>query len=138
MKAPEDFSEAGFCAMLMNFRECRLMVKPEEIYTLLKNPTAQDTALSILTENTEKLFEFWLSTGNTEKYSLVKRGEEFCRQITGLNAREIWQKIYGELKTRSITRRINDIRAKLRTNSATPQELQELPELQRQKDLYAL
>ncbi len=132
VKAYDDLPEAAFCAMILRSRECRLKVKPEDIYTLLKSNTAQQTASAILDDNPDTLPVMWLTTGDTEKTALIARGEEFCRSISG----DKWQKIYGELMTRAVNERMNEIRAKMTTNSATLSELQELCKLQKQKDMY--
>ena len=103
----------------------------------MQNKFAQDAAYAILTENPESLAELWLSNSDTDKLGLIERGKNFCAQMGDIVIQEKWKKIYNELKLRGINQRINDINVKMRTNSATIDELQELANLQKQREIYA-
>ena len=133
----EDLLEAGFCAMLMTEQFCRLRVEPAEVYEILNNETAQDTAYAILTENPESLAELWLSNGDTDKLGFIESGKNFCAQIGNIKPGEKWEKIYSELMRKKITRKIDEINAKLRRGEASNEELQELMSLQKQREIYA-
>ena len=133
----EDLLEAGFCAMLMTEQFCRLSVEPAEVYEILSNETAQDTAYAILTENPESLAELWLSLGDVDKLGMIERGKNFCAQIVNIKPGEKWEKIYNELMRKKIMRKIDEINAKLRRGEATNEELQELMSLQKQREIYA-
>lgn len=126
----DDDLEAGLCALLMRSVDCRLSIEPSEVYKILACELAQNTAISILSDNPENLEALWLSIGDEEKIGFIARGEDFCRQIGG-DIHEKWQKIYTELRTRGAKHRISQIQAKLAAGNATNTELHELTELQK-------
>ncbi|MBQ6774174.1 MAG: DNA primase [Synergistaceae bacterium] len=138
----DDSPEAGLCALLMRNRECRLMIKPQEVFDIFSSELAQDTALAILTGSPDELESSWLSLGDTDKTGFIAKGDEFCRQSASsgenLTPSEQFRKIYSELKRNSIERRIKSITAKLLRGQADDSELQELGRLQKMKDKYIL
>ena len=126
--------EAALCALLFNHEECRLSIDPEEIYKLLSNKLARDVAMSIMTENPDTLTSLWLTTGDTDKISLIKRGEELCRTYYAGNEIDfMWQAIYNRIKQKYLERRFNELQTKLNQNAATLAEFQELNELRNLK-----
>ena len=125
----DELLEAGLCAMLFNYSECRLKLEPEEAYKILQSETARETAVSILSENPDNLSMLWLSMGDTEKTGFIKRGEEFCRLFNGKNFQEIWERIYKRIKYKWVQRRINEINIRMRQNLAQPSELLEVKSL---------
>ena len=129
--------EAGLCAMLYNYAQCRLSIEPAEAYKILQGDLARETALSLLTENPDNLFAMWLSTGETDKTALIKRGEEFCKSIK-MEPAEKWQNIYRMIKSNWVRRRIEAINDSLKKNQAQPSEwleLRQLREIQNQMKL---
>ena len=125
--------EAAFCAMLFNYPQCRVSVEPLEIYEILLGGLAQETAFSILTENPDSLYSLWLSTGDTDKISLIKRGEEFSRSLEGKNINEKWNFLYGLIKSKSINKKIDELQIKLQQNKASSSDLRSLQKLQLEK-----
>lgn len=125
----DEVLEAGLCAMLFNHSECRLKIEPEEACKILQSNIAKEAAMSILTENPDNLFMLWLSTGDTEKTSLIKRGEEFCRLFNGKSFQDVWKTIYNRIKYKWAQRRINKINIRMRQNLARPEELLEINSL---------
>ena len=121
--------EAGLCSMLFNHAECRVSLKPEDIYKFLKTSTAQNVATAFLSNSPEDMINLWLSMGSTDEIALITRGNEFCMQMNDLNVSEKWQKIYGGLKARIIMKRVKELTLKMQKSQATPQELLELREL---------
>ncbi|MBR0094622.1 MAG: hypothetical protein IJP91_05035, partial [Synergistaceae bacterium] len=92
---------------------------------------------SLLTENPDNLFAMWLSTGETDKTALIKRGEEFCKSIK-MEPAEKWQNIYRMIKSNWVRRRIEAINDSLKKNQAQPSEwleLRQLREIQNQMKL---
>ncbi len=134
-KNSSDILEAGFCAMLFNYPECRLSIEPSEACEILSNELAQDTALSILSENPDTLYSLWLSTGDTDKTAFIKRGEEFSRSLEGKNINDKWQSLYSIIKSKSIKRKIAELQIKLQQNKASPEDLLLLQKLQLEKAL---
>ena len=136
----DDSPEAGLCALLMRNRECRLMLRTQEVFEIFRSELAQETALAILTGNPDELESSWLSLGDTDKTGFIAKGEEFCRQSNrdNLTPSEQFRKIYNGLKRSSIERRIKLITAKLSRGQADNSELQELGKLQKMKDKYIL
>ena len=128
-KIDYDILEKGFCAMLYHYPECRLKIKPEEIYKILKNPVAQETALALLIENFENVQALWISTEDTQKFALIAQGEKFCQELGNINVNQKWEKIYNGLKTNLIIQRNKELREKLLNNTITPEELAELSKL---------
>ena len=126
----EDILEAGFCAMLFNYPECRLSIEPSEAYEILSGELAQQTAVSILTENPDNLYSLWLSTGDTDKTALIKRGEEFSRNLDGKNIKDKWQYLYGIIKSKAVKKKIAELQIKLQQNKATSSDLILLQKLQ--------
>ena len=133
-----DAVEAGLCAMLFDYSECRLSIEPEEVYKILQSDLARETAISLLTENPDMLTTLWLSTGETEKMGLIARGEVFCKSMKEENMQDKWQAIYKLLKAEWIKRRINEIHLNMQQNSATYSELQELTRLQDMREEYTI
>ena len=126
--------EAALCALLFNHEECRFSIDPEEIYKLLSNKLARDVAMSIMTENPDTLTSLWLTTGDTDKISLIKRGEELCRTYYAGNEIDfMWQAIYNRIKQKYLERRFNELQTKFNQNVATDAEFQELNELRNLK-----
>ncbi len=121
--------EAAFCAMLFNYPECRLSIEISEACEILEGELARDTALSILTENPDTLVSLWLSTGDTERNALIKRGEEFCRSLEGKNVAEKWKNLYGMLNTRRMKNLLSKIQMKMAQNNASPADLLKFFEL---------
>ena len=124
--------EAGFCSMLMKSRKCRLSVEVNELPLILENEEAREIARAVLTENPENLRSLWLSTGDTEKMSFISQGEFFMSHTIGDDDFEKWKKIYRDLKAKRLTRRINEVMKKMKSNTACMKELQELTFLQKE------
>ena len=125
----DDILEAGFCAMLFNYPECRLSIEPSEAYEILQNGTARDTAVSILTGNPDSLYALWLQAGDTERTALIRRGEEFSRKIEGKSTDDKWHFLYGIIKSKWRKKRISELKTKMLQNKATPPELLQLRDL---------
>ena len=121
--------EAGLCAMLFRYSECRYKIEPEEICVLIENPIAQMTANGLLRENFENLVEAWTSINDSNVFALIARGDEFLSQMRGLDMSEKWKSIYHALQDRLIDRRIKELTVKLQNSQASVQELVELREL---------
>ena len=92
-----------------------------------------ETALAILTENTDGLKTLWLSSEDDEKIGLISRGENICSQIIEMNDPEIFLAAYKILKLRSIEKLI----AKLNSMPLDEEGLQELVSLYQQQELYS-
>ena len=122
-------AEAGLCALLFHSRDCRLSMKPEEVYKILRSPLTQETAVALLTENPEELSVLWLSIGDTGKAALIARGDIFCENIKASGVKDLWKKIYGDLKIKWVDRRIEEIKSKLRQGTAPAEDQTELSEL---------
>ncbi|MBQ7576771.1 MAG: DNA primase [Synergistaceae bacterium] len=133
----DELLEAGLCALLMRNSECRVNIKPETIFKIFRSESAQEIALSILSNSPEELEALWLSLGEFEKTNFIARGEEFCRQING-EISEKWNKIYNELNRKRVALRLNEIKLKLSRGQAASEDLQELSELQKMRDKYIL
>ena len=132
-KKPNDLLEAGMCALLMHNPECRVSLPLVEAMRILNTPLAQDTAAAILTENTEGLEAYWLSSGEVEKVGLIKRGEFECSTINAENEAERFEKVYRALKRGSIKRRI----AELTSMPPTEQNRIELRDLIALRQLFS-
>ena len=126
----DDILEAGFCAMLFNYPECRLSIEPSEAYKILQGVQARDTALSILTGNPDSLYSLWLQAGDTDRTALIKRGEEFSRKLEGKNINDKWNFLCGIIKSKWRKKRIAELKTKMLQNKATPSELLQLRDLQ--------
>ena len=126
----DDILEAGFCAMLFNYPECRLSIEPAEAYKILQGVQARDTALSILTGNPDSLYSLWLQAGDTDRTALIKRGEEFSRKLEGKNINDKWNFLCGIIKSKWRKKRIAELKTKMLQNKATPSELLQLRDLQ--------
>ena len=125
----EEPCEAGLCSLLFRYAECRARIKPEDTMIILRNPMARDIALSFLTENPDNLISLWTSLGETDKFALLARGDEFCAQMIGMTLAEKWLNVYYVLAEMRMTRRVMELAAKMQNSQATPQELLELREL---------
>jgi len=125
-----DNLEAGFCAMLFNYPECRLSIEPSEAREILQNDLAKETAASILTENPDTLYSLWMSTGDTDKTALIKRGEEFSRNLEGKDINEKWNFLYKMIKSKAVKKKISELQIKLQQNKATSSDLLLLQKLQ--------
>ena len=79
--------------------------------SILHTELAQETAAAILTENPEILEALWLETGDSEKMSLLTRGELLCEQMLNVDDTERFRKIYSALKRGSIERRIAELKS---------------------------
>ena len=123
--------ECAFCAMLMRYRECRLSVRPEEIFGLLTDDGARLTAAGILSEGPENASGIWRTIGDTEKDGIIARGNIFLAGIKSFDAREKWIKIYSGLESLRIKRRIRNIEAKVAAGTADDSDMQEFTELKR-------
>ena len=122
----EEPCEAGLCSLLFRYAECRTKIKPEDTVKMLRNPMARDIALSFLTENPDNLISLWTSLGETDKFALLARGDEFCAQMIGMTLAEKWLNVYYVLAEKRMTRRVMELAAKMQNSQATPQELLEL------------
>ena len=131
--ADDDILEAGFCAMLFNYPQCRLSIEPSEAYDILSNDLAKETAASILMDNPDNLYSLWLSMGDTDKTSLIKRGEEFSRSLEGKDIETKWQSLYKIIKSKSINKKIAELQTKMKQNKASPSDLILLQKLQLEK-----
>ena len=118
--------EAAFCAMLFNYPELRLKIKPEEIFTLLKDPVEQQIAIAALTENTDEIKRLWLEMGELNKVEFLERGNEFLREISFKTPSELWTTIYNDIKKLALKRRNDELKEKLLSGKATSDELIEL------------
>ena len=128
-KGVEQPCEAGLCSLLFRYPECRMRMKGEEALKILRNPLARDIALAFLTDDPDSLIAIWTSVGDTEKFALLARGDEFCTRMKGLTLAEKWRNTYYVLKERHITGRVRELTTKMKNSQATPQELLELREL---------
>ena len=127
--ASEDDYEAGLCALLFHNRECRLSITAEEVLREFKDNVAQYTALSILTENVSSLMDLWRTLGETEKLSLLSRGEKYCAKLKEPGVMEKWNKIYMQLIERNKSERLREIERKMEKSEATAEELCEFARL---------
>ena len=124
--------ECAFCAMLANFRECRLAMKPGEIYGLITNPEAQIAAEAFLNDSPENVMNLWRTTGDTNLTGIIARGEI---AIEGMKMQpgEKWRHVYSGLERLRIMRRIREIESKIAANTATDDEKLEFSELLRKR-----
>ena len=129
IKGIEQPCEAGLCSLLFRYAECRISMKPSEALEIIRNPTAREIALAFLRDNPDDLMAIWSSVGETGKFALLARGDEFCAQMKGLTLAEKWRNTYYVLKEKHIAKRVKELTAKMQNSQATPQELLELREL---------
>ncbi|MBQ6001562.1 MAG: DNA primase [Synergistaceae bacterium] len=122
--------ECALCASLMRYRECRLRVKPGEIYGLLTNPDAQITAEAMISGNPEDALNIWRTTGDSNLEGIIARGE-ICLDEMRVPENEKWQHVYSGLEKLRIERRIREIEEKFSSNTATNDDLREISELRR-------
>ena len=118
--------EAVLCSLLLKDADFRQRLTIEEVQKLLKDDTARDTAIAILTEDVESLMELWTSLGETRKLGLLARGEEYSRQMKEGSERDKWIGIYKELRKRYKSERIEEITLRVQKSQATAEELSEL------------
>ena len=117
--------ECAFCAMLARYRECRMMVKPGEIYGLLTNVDAQITAEGLLSGDPENMINMWRTTGDRNLTAIIARGEICIAGMGNMPGREIWQHVYSGLEKMRIERRIRELEEKFSSNTANDKEMQE-------------
>ena len=129
IKGVEQTCEAGLCSLLFHNPECVVRMNPKEALEIIKNPVARETAIALLTENPGDIIALWTSMGETEKFALLARGDEFCARMKGLTLAEKWRSTYWILKEKHIARRVKELTVKMQNSQATPQELLELREL---------
>ena len=125
--------ECGLCALLMRGESLRLKITCEEIMKIVPDGEVRELALSILNEDVRMLSELWLETGDTEKFSMLQRGEELCRQLKGLTDEEKFTEICKALKRRATERRISEIRAQPLTEGS----YKELSMLYHEREKYS-
>ncbi len=118
--------EAAFCAMLFDYPELRLRIKPEEIFKLLNNSLTQQIAIAALTEDTNELQQRWLELGEINKQEFLAGGREFLREVPFETASELWDVVYNDIKKLAMKRRNNELKEKLLSGKATSDELMEL------------
>ena len=125
VKKCDDVLEAGLCALLLHSAECREQMTAEDVQKYFKDETAQNTALSILTEKAESLMELWSTLGETNKLELIARGEKYCTCIREPSAADKWKKMYMQLLERNKRERLGEIKSKMEKSQATAEELAE-------------
>ena len=118
---PNDPLEAGICSMLFHYAECRLSITPKEIYSLLTNPLAQETAVALITNNPDSLYILWTSANENDKLALLEQGEEFCRR-NNFSVQEKWRHFYEDLKYKYFLRKKEYLRAKLSRGVASQED----------------
>ena len=120
--------ECAFCAMLARYRECRLTIKPGEIYGLITNPEAQIAAEAMICGNPQDVFSMWRTTGDTNLMGIIARGETV---IDGMKIPqgEKWQHIYSGLEKLRIERRIRELEKKFSSNTANDKDMEEFTSL---------
>ena len=130
-KGVEHPSESALCSLLFHHAECRISIRAETVIALLRNSTARDTALALLSENVDSLYLLWTQLNETEKLAVIARGDEVCARMKGLSMAEKFRSTYTTLCERYKARRIRELTAKLQKSEATPEELSELMRLKR-------
>jgi len=130
---PNSALDLAFCAMIFYYPECRLTVTPDEALELLADPLAKETAFLILSDNPSDLYSRWLSSGDTEKISLITRGLAFSRTLDGASINDKWKSLFSLIKFRFNSRSIAEIKQKLILGTATNEDLLLLQKLQREK-----
>lgn len=129
LKGVEHPSEAAMCSLLFRHAECRLSLLNHEALSLFRNPTARETVSAILSENVDNLILLWTQLNETDKMSLLARGDEYCARMKGLSLAEKFRSTYHALRERHTARRVRELTAKMKQSQATPEELSELREL---------
>ena len=132
-KDDSDTLDAAMCFLLLNSPECRLNLSLDEAMSILTTDLARETAIAILTEDTDALQVVWHNTDDEDKIALLTKGEIFCRGFQGLPS-EKFAKIYSGLKRRSIDRRLAEI------NLLPPaeQNMSELKSLLTERERFSL
>lgn len=126
--------ECAFCAMLAEFRECRLMIKPAEIFGLLTNHDAQIAAAAMIYGQPKESLDIWRTIGDTNLAGIIAKGEMIIAGMGNLQGREIWRHVYSGLEKKRIERRIHEIESKIARNTATNDEKLEFSELLRKRE----
>ena len=134
IRVTDETLECGICALLMKREELRVKLEPEELRNIMNSPDVRDLALSLINEDVKSLSELWLETGDTDKFSMIQRGENICRQMLGLSDEEKFTRIYSALKRISIERRISEINAQ----DFSERDYVELNELYLEREKYSL
>ncbi|MBR1602441.1 MAG: DNA primase, partial [Synergistaceae bacterium] len=133
--------ECALLALLWHSQELRRSIIDENINIIDENmdlnkllelidPEHEDIAdmlAAILTEGPDILEERWLSLNETHYLSLISRGDEFLRNIPNSisDIKAKFDAICSVLKARKLTKRFNELKLKLNSGSATPDELME-------------
>ena len=136
MKSVECPLEAGLCALLYKYSDCRLAVSNSKstrntFAKIVQSPMARELIDSFFTDAVENMKSRWLSSGEVEKIALITRGEEYCSSMINLTPVEKLKKIAITLRTQYITQRIQFILNKMRHSQATMEEITELQQLKR-------
>ena len=129
VKEVEHPCESALCSLLFHHAECRRSVNSGEMEKLIRNSTAQSTALALLNADPAGLYLIWTQIGDTEILGVLARGDEVCVHMKGLSTAEKFRSIYSTLCERHTVQRVRELTAKMRKSQATAEELQELQRL---------
>ena len=129
VKGVEHPCEAALCSLLLRYEECRISIAPAEALKLMRNPTARNTALALLSENPDDMVMLWTQLSDSENMAVLARGDEVCARMKGLTMPEKFRSTYYTLRDRYTARRIRELTSKLQKSEATPEELSELQRL---------
>lgn len=132
-KAYDDTLECALCSLLMKESRFRLRISSEQAMKIITSPNVRDLAMNILNEDADTLSVLWLQTGDTEKMSMLERGDILCRQMSNMTDDEMFTRIYSALKRAEIERRITEINAL----PLTERNMQELNGLYLEREKYA-
>ena len=132
-QSPDDSLECALCSMLMKHERFRLSITPEQAMKILTVPEVRELALSILNEDVSMLHNLWIQTGDTYKLGILERGDDLCRQMTGMTDEEKFRRIYSGLKRTEIEREI----AVMNSKPLQERNMNELMKLYRAREKYA-
>ncbi|MBQ8692761.1 MAG: hypothetical protein IJ520_06415, partial [Synergistaceae bacterium] len=133
--------ECALLALLWHSQELRRSIIDENINIIDENmdlnkllelidPEHEDIAdmlAAVLTEGPDILEERWLSLNETHYLSLIACGDEFLHNIPNSisDIKAKFDAICSDLKARKFTKRFNELKLKLNSGSASPDELME-------------
>ena len=128
--------ECAFCSLLMRYRECRLRIKPNEIYGLLTDSETQFTAEALLNDNPDEMMNLWRAIGDNVRLEIIAKGDMFLSEVKGEGWQGKWERVLSDLEALRVKRRIAEISAKLTANTATHDEAAEFSSLMKTMETY--
>ena len=118
--------EAALCALLWRDEEKRADIQVIDLLNLVSSPVVKQIVFAIFNNSPSELEERWHMTGDELPFQIIASGVKFCEE---LDEKDKWAIVFEELNRKSLKKRYNELRSKMRLGKAADDEISEMNKL---------